>query len=757
MATASNTDSTDLIQLAANFVNSTSRHIFLTGKAGTGKTTFLHNLAEATHKKHLIVAPTGIAALNAGGVTIHSQFLLPFGSYNPDENADYNPNSSARFFNAKELVRRHPLNSVRKQVLRDIDLLIIDEVSMLRADLLDAIDHRLRTARRVHNKAFGGVQLLLIGDLFQLPPIVKDNEWNVLRHHYPSIHFFSSKALMKEGYIFVELQKVFRQSDNTFINILNNLRNNECTADDIATLNSYYQPNIDQVDGVVTLTTHNYQANSINEKALEALPDKTFTFKAEVKNDFPEQLYPLPETLSLKKGAQIMFVKNDPEGNFFNGKLAKVIELGSSYIKVRMSGEDKELVVEQMQWENVKYGVDANKEITEEVAGTFSHYPIKHAWAITVHKSQGLTFDKAVIDVGQAFAPGQVYVALSRLRSLDGLILRTKINTSAISSDLKVVDFQKARNQQGDLKELLKTGQAVYLHDALHSTFNFEPIANQIDYVQRKAASKMEFEDADMRDALPNVRQNVNSEFENARKFRNQISHLLQTGDYNTLKARVEKGSAYYLNFLNDLLYQILLHKEEAAGFARSKTYVNAIAEIDQLLMRNIADVQKAQRLTKSVLAGEEIENGDEERRKRNAKREAFLNKIESHIRENPRKGTTKTGRKKKTKSGKVQKGATYEETYKLIKEGLTLEQIAIKRSLAESTIEGHAARGIAAGKVDVLKFLKPDEIDEITRSYEKSEEEGMNAVYADLKGKYSYGKLRMVQMLLQNADTEKK
>lgn len=750
-------ESTDIIEIAANFVNSTSRHIFLTGKAGTGKTTFLHNLAEATHKKHIIVAPTGIAALNAGGVTIHSQFLLPFGSFNPDESAPYQPDSNARFYNAKELVRRHPLNSIRKQVLRDIDLLIIDEVSMLRADLLDAIDHRMRTARRNHRQAFGGVQLLLIGDLFQLPPIVKDHEWNVLRHYYPTPHFFSAQALRKDGYVFVELDKVFRQTDNTFIDILNNLRNNECTAEDLALLNSYYKSSIDKLEGIVTLTTHNYQANSINQKALTELPEKEFKFSAEITADFPEHLFPLPETLILKKGAQIMFIKNDPEGRFFNGKLAKVIEIGSDFIKVAMSGEDRELVVEKMKWENLKYGVDENKEITEEVAGTFSHYPIKLAWAITVHKSQGLTFDRAVIDVGQAFAPGQVYVALSRLRSLEGLILRTKINTTAISSDVKVIEFQKTQYQQGDLNALLKTGQAVYLHEALLSTFSFEPIADQIDYVQRKAAGKMEFEDADLRAALPNIRQNISSEFDNTRKFRSQITRLLHSEGYEDLKVRVEKGSSYYLNFLYDILYQILLHKEEAAGFARSKTYVNAVAEVDQLVMRKISDLQKSQRLTRSVLSGREIENGDEERRSRNARREAFLLKIENHIRENPRKGTTKTGRKRKSSGTqrKVPKGATYEETYQLIKDGLSVEQIAIKRSLAESTIEGHVAKGIAAGKVDIHKFLLAEEIEEIKEAYLSSDEKSMSTVFATFKGKYSYGKLRMVQVLLQNEKTD--
>src|SRR5690554_419243 len=754
MDSLTHTQSTDLIKIAADFVNSTSRHIFLTGKAGTGKTTFLHNLAKATHKKHIVVAPTGIAALNAGGVTIHSQFLLPFGSFNPDEHAPYDPNSSARFYNSKELVRRHPLNSIRRQVLRDIDLLIIDEVSMLRADLLDAIDHRLRTVRRNHRRAFGGVQLLLIGDLFQLPPIVNDHEWSVLRQHYPSIHFFSSLALNKDGYVYVELDKVFRQTDHSFISILNNLRNNICTAEDIATLNSHYDPNIDQLDGVVTLTTHNRQADSINQKALDALPGKEIKYSAEITGDYPEQLYPLPETLVLKEGTQIMFIKNDPEGRFFNGKLAKVIEIGPDLIRVALSGDDKEMRVDKMVWENVKYGVDANKEITEDVVGTFSHYPIKLAWAITVHKSQGLTFDRAVIDVGRAFAPGQVYVALSRLRSLDGLILRTRIDTSVISSDALVIDYQKSRDKQGDLQTLLKTGQAVYLQQALHETFNFESIADQIDYVQRRAASKMEFEDESMRNALPNVRQNINTEFANSKIFRNQITHLLQTADYDLLKQRVEKASAYYLKFLYDILYQVLLHGAEAGTFARSKTYVNAIAEVDQLIMRKISDVQKSRRLTQSILSGQEIESGDEERRERNAKREVFRLRIEKHSRDNPRKGSTKTGRKRKNGAGtgdKRVKGATYEETYKLIKEGLSISQIATKRSLAESTIESHAARGVAAGKVEIGSFLKPTEIEEIKQVYEKEGEKSMSEIFASFKGKYSFAKLSMVRSIVQN------
>ncbi|HKL02056.1 MAG TPA: AAA family ATPase, partial [Cryomorphaceae bacterium] len=576
--------SEDLALKAAHFANSTSRHIFLTGKAGTGKTTFLQTLAASTHKSHLIVAPTGIAALNAGGVTIHSQFLLPLGSFVPG--AGIPSDSPGRFYDAKFLVTRQPLNSIRKQVLREIELLIIDEVSMLRADVLDAVDQRLRSARRRMREPFGGVQLLLIGDLFQLPPIVKDYEWSVLSKHYPTPHFFSSEALRKAGFVYIELDKVFRQSDDTFINVLNNLRSNTCTQADIDTLNKRYVSADEYPENTVTLTTHNNQANAINRESLEALDTKTYKYKAQITGDFPENIYPLPETLELKIGAQIMFVKNDTNGSrFYNGKLAKVIALKDDSIRVKMSGEETEMNLETMEWSNIKYTLNADKQLEEETVGTFEQYPVKLAWAITVHKSQGLTFDRAIIDVGRAFAPGQIYVALSRLRSLEGLYLRTRISNSAVQNDTDVLDFQKVKDEQGSLDEILRKAQADFLEESLHQTFHFEQIRDQIAYVERKAGMKMEFTDADMRDALPNLKSNVQSENENSRIFRSQISQLLREGNYDLLKKRVAKASEYYLNFLFGLLYQAMLHREESAQFAKTKTYVKALDEVDQIIM----------------------------------------------------------------------------------------------------------------------------------------------------------------------------
>ncbi|HMZ49420.1 MAG TPA: AAA family ATPase, partial [Flavobacteriales bacterium] len=416
---------TEMAALAARFVNSTNRHVFLTGKAGTGKTTFLHKLAASTHKRYVILAPTGIAALNAKGVTIHSQFLLPFGSFLPEKQRPADIPEGA-FHDQDTLTRRHPLNAIRRHVLREVDLLIIDEVSMLRADLLDAIDFRMRAVRQNRYQSFGGAQVLLIGDLYQLPPVVKDDEWRVMRRYYTSMHFFESRVIKEYGYAHIELDRIFRQQDGDFINILNNLRNNTVTATDVATLNKYYRSDIDapDSDGVITLTTHNYKADELNQHALVQLVGRSQSYDAVIEGDFPQGMYPVLERIELKVGAQIMFVKNDMEKAYFNGKLARVEAIGHGGITVRMyEGAGDKLsagtyLLKRETWENKRYVVDASShEQKEEVIGTFEQYPIKLAWAITVHKSQGLTFNKAIIDVGQAFAPGQVYVALSRLRS----------------------------------------------------------------------------------------------------------------------------------------------------------------------------------------------------------------------------------------------------------------------------------------------------------------------------------------------------
>ncbi len=747
---------TDTLSLASQFINSTSGHIFLTGKAGTGKTTFLRNLSQSTHKQFLVVAPTGIAALNAKGVTIHSQFALPFGSFLPIKEAKGSKDAHPGFFTGYVLGRYHPLNNKRKQVLRNIDLLVIDEVSMLRADILDAIDYRLKSAKGNYQQPFGGVQLLLIGDLYQLPPIVRDKEWEHLREHYASMHFFESVALKQAGYTYIELDKIFRQQDEVFISLLNNLRNNCCTAADIERLNSHFRPEVAADNSIITLCTHNHQADRINQQSLEELKGKVFSYKAEVEGDFPENMYPINLNLELKVGARVMFVKNDTlENRFVNGKLAEVTKLTKDAITVVLDGEKSDFEVVPMEWKNIRYVInETTKELEEETAGVFSHFPIKLAWAITVHKSQGLTFDKAMVDVGQAFAPGQVYVALSRLRSLEGLVLRTRINTNAISSDGVVVRYSQTKLNQEDLPDKLRAEQVIYLRETLRKTFDFEAIINQIDEAERENSGTMTFEDPEMQVALTALGAKFQGEKENGQKFQGQIAWLLHEQNHELLRERIEKGSNYYLNFLNDCQYDLLLHMEEVKLFSKTKTYVSALEDIDQTLTHKISDLLKAGLLTQSILTGVEVPPFKEIEARRKTTRLAQYEKIKAWMEENPRKASTKTGKVKQEKKTPT-KGDTYRITFDLLNKGMSLEAVATERKMALSTIETHASKGIAAGELDIFTFMNKEELEEISAAFLalKAPVSGLSEVFTTFGGKYNYGRLRMVQSHLKREE----
>ena len=747
------------LQLATRFINSTNSHLFVTGKAGTGKTTFLRKLASETHKNHIVVAPTGIAALNAKGVTIHSQFLFPFGSFLPENEASGKFTQAPGFYTKHTLTRIHTLNSVRKKVLRATELLIIDEVSMLRADLLDAIDFRMRSAKGNYSKSFGGAQVLMIGDLQQLPPIVSDQEWLLLQKYYRSMHFFEAPAFRDDKMVCVELDKIFRQSDQHFIDILNRLRENQVTRQDVATLNSHYRSTeeIESRDNIITIATHNHIADGINRKKLEALSTPSFFFEADITGDFPEKLYPLPLQIELKEGAQVMFIKNDSseEKRYVNGKLARVEGIDKDEIVVRMSGSDQEYTQEytlrKESWENKKYTLnEESKEVEEEIVGSYEQYPVKLAWAVTVHKSQGLTFERAIIDVGQAFAPGQVYVALSRLKSLDGLVLRTRINESAIRSDASVQAFNQEMEQQTPLDHMLHEKQRIYLQEILRSTFDFSPLEKQLENLQKFQAQKMEFEDPIMQQAMGKLLKAFREEAGNTATFRRQLQKLLQQNHPEQLLDRIRKGSDYYASFMEEALWQLLTHLAEVEHFTRTKTYRNVLSEIDQQLMISWGKLEQAEHLADSILSGQDIEKARGAYSTQIQRRTRLWERAQQAADENPKLGKRKSGRKRKkgTKSdqgAKLEKGETYRITYALIQEGKSIEEIATQRKLAPSTIEAHALRGIREGELNINALLGDELIEEVTAMMRENKG-SITELYNIQRGKYKHVVLRMVQ-----------
>ena len=467
----------DRLELAAKIIEKTGCSLFLTGKAGTGKTTFLRNLRASSRKRMVVTAPTGIAAINAGGMTLHSFFQLDFGPFVPGARRDSRNRHSMAF--SKEKIR----------IIRGLDLLVIDEISMVRSDMLDAVDDVLRRFRD-RTLPFGGVQLLLIGDLQQLPPVVIDSEREILRANYRSPYFFDSHALSQLDYLTLELQTVYRQSDPEFLGLLNSVRDNKADMSVLERLNSRYIPGFNPADseGYVRLTTHNRMANEINRARLDELQSPAYTFRASIQGNFPESSYPAEPYLELKEGAQVMFIKNDmgTDRRFFNGMLGRVTAIDEEGVTVTPADSDEPINVEPMEWENVRFIVnEETKEITEQREGVFRQLPLKTAWAITIHKSQGLTFDRAIIDATSSFTHGQTYVALSRCRSLEGMVLERPIPPSAIINDPTVTQFMDMHTGRGIDNGTIETlSHRYYLHLA-ESMFNFKPVFSALEGVNR--------------------------------------------------------------------------------------------------------------------------------------------------------------------------------------------------------------------------------------------------------------------------------
>jgi nucleoside-triphosphatase THEP1 len=590
------------LQLAFDFVQMTNANIFLTGKAGTGKTTFLRNLKALSPKRMIVVAPTGVAAINAGGVTIHSFFQMHFGPHVPEINTQSgvrNTGNNASAFDKAQRFSREKIN-----IMRSLDLLVIDEISMVRADLLDAVDEVLRRFKDRH-KPFGGVQLLMIGDLQQLAPVVKNDELKILQPFYEILFFFGSRALQKTRFIGIELKHIYRQKDEAFINLLNKVRDNKIDKEALEALNKRHFPEFvhTESEGYITLTTHNYQSQSINEAKLNKLKKKAHTFTALLEGDFPEYSYPTDFKLVLKEGAQVMFVKNDisREKLFYNGKIGKITEIDDDTIYVKCEDENSPIPVEPVEWENNKYTIDEQtKEIKETLSGKFTQYPLKLAWAITIHKSQGLTFEKAIIDANAAFAHGQVYVALSRCKTFEGLVLSSPISLNSIKSDQSVAGFSQEIEQNQPGEKELTVSKIAYQHSLIAELFDFETLQKHLNHTQKIIRDNYSVLLPEFAKTFSTLNDFVNTELTGiANKFKSQIGQLLLVNPmvegHDALQERIKKASTYFAEKINLHVLEILQNIQiETDNKALKKALKESIENLYQETLIKMACFNKS-------------------------------------------------------------------------------------------------------------------------------------------------------------------
>ncbi len=744
------------------FVNQTKRSIFLTGKAGTGKTTLLKEIIKITHKNTVVVAPTGIAALNAGGVTIHSMFQLPFATFIPDHKDVRSLSSNIKIENRSSLLRHFKMNTVKRSVIRNMELLIIDEVSMLRADVLDAVDFMMKKTRKIE-KPFGGVQVIFIGDLLQLPPVVKQEEWLVLKNYYTGMFFFNAHIIQQFPPLYIELSKIYRQSNGVFIELLNNLRKNKITNENIALLNKYVQPNFNLKDhkGYISLTTHNAKANEINQQSLKELKGKQHTYLPDIVGDFPEKIFPIEEKLELKIGAQIMFIKNDLsiEKQYFNGKMGIIKSLSEEEILIHFPDENKTIEVEKYEWQNIRFKVNENtKEIEEEVIGTFVHYPIKLAWAITVHKSQGLTFDKAALDVSQVFAPGQAYVALSRLRSLEGLVLLSPFQMNGISSDENVLNYASNKATEEDLKSTFAIEKLHFILESLCNGFQFKEVIQEWrnHYYSYKSEESKSIK-AKHIDWITIQYEKIITLETPSEKFINQLQSIFNKEiiDNEFIKERCDAAFNYFFKTLDAIFEDLLFKIEEIKRTKNAKVYFNELIVLEELLLSVILKLTKAKilatllveekEITKENLYSKELKYYKSD--KLEIVKERFKKEYNALIEDEESVSYYERPKKKKSKK---EKKSTIEETLELFKEHLSISEIAKKRKLTETTIYNHFTKLIQMDVIEIDEILSNDKVSKLAKAFEKYENESLSQLKEAYGDTFSWDELRLFRATLK-------
>lgn len=678
--------------LAWNIIEKTSANLFLTGKAGTGKTTFLKQLKEKSPKRMVVLAPTGIAAINAGGMTIHSFFQLPFSPYIP----------GITFGSGEQ--KRYQFSKLKRNIIRSIDLLVIDEISMVRSDLLDAIDSVLRQYRKRHDLPFGGVQLLMIGDLQQLAPVVTAQEEQLLKEHYDTPFFFSSNALKQVGYLTVELKKVYRQQDEQFISLLNQIRENRASDATLQALNQRFIPNFEppKNSNFIRLTTHNAPAQQINEQQLAALPSRAFSYTAEVEDNFPESSYPADFMLTLKPRAQVMFIKNDPQHRFYNGMIGEVIgvkpdEEGDKII-VRSKDSDEEFELEKMEWVNAKYTInEETKDIEETVEGKFRQYPLRLAWAITIHKSQGLTFEHAIIDASHSFTHGQTYVALSRCKTLEGMVLSQPLSRGAIISSQTVDAFnsQLAAPTQEQISYL----EQQYVLHCIGELFDFYAISGSYEHLMRCLVEFFNSKYPRVVSEYQKLQVVLKSLIGVSDKFRLQYTRMLsQNPDIlqAELQERIHKGAEYFfdkIGILSDLIRKSNLDTDNKVAKKQFQDRFSVFSE-DVKLKERLLKYERSAVFTVTDYLKKKAQF-------------MLLDEMGEGASSSAGYGSGRKARKqKKSNEPKEPKIPTKEVSFNLYQQGMTVDQIAAERGFTKGTIIGHLTSYVKEGKVGLRALI---------------------------------------------------
>lgn len=795
------------LQLARDFVQHTRNNIFLTGKAGTGKTTFLHSLNHNTPKRMIVTAPTGVAAINAGGVTQHSFFQLPFGPQVPGSN-----------------IQQRGFSKEKINIIKGLDLLVIDEISMVRADLLDCVDAVLRRYEH-RERPFGGVQLLMIGDLHQLSPVVREEEWQLLKPYYDTCYFFSSHALKQTDLVSIELKKIYRQSDADFIELLNRVRDNRLDPATLQTLNARYQPNFKPArdDDYITLTTHNRKADQINERQLQALSSKPFNFRASIEGDYPAHSYPTSETLVLKKGAQVMFVRNDgsAEKRYFNGKIGKIVRLDGERVIVRCPDDEQEIPVEPVRWENIKYTLnEKTRDIDEEVIGTFTQLPLRLAWSITIHKSQGLTFERAIIDAQAAFSHGQVYVALSRCKTFDGMVLSSPLSPGVVKTDSSVAQFVDTAGRNPPTQEQLTSARIAYQQQLLLECFDFQPLASCLRKLARQVLDNRKLVESAAIEPMQNVEKQFTAEIGNvADKFKRQLQSLFKSNavpeDDPHQQERVQKASRYFteklqsklipwatgfsfetdnkeirkqINKTLDALRHQLAIKSAALRSCRdgftTGSYLNALAhaeiEFDARPPAHkppddggIANAEHPQ-LLQALKTWRADQAADEQVAHFRILHQRVLIQIANQVPDTPRalrqiKGVGKATMEKygaqitaivsdycrehaiepqhppdKPEEKQPNKN-TKQISYELFRQGKSIQEIADTRRLVPGTIETHLAHFVGLGELDVSDLVPEEKVALIKQATKEKGRESLSLIKEHLGESCTYGEIRLV------------